>query len=98
MGEAIEGGKDIAEVFAFPNPVVHEYRGPIAITGLVIDTDIKITDVRGQVVFTTTSLGGRAIWDGNNFQGVRVATGVYLVFASGSDGTQKAVTKILLIN
>ncbi len=98
MGEAIEGGKDIAEVFAFPNPVVHEYRGPIAITGLVIDTDIKITDVRGQVVFTTTSLGGRAIWDGNNFQGVRVATGVYLVFASSSDGTQKAVTKILLIN
>ena len=65
---------------------------------MTIDTDIKITDVRGQVVFATTSLGGRAIWDGNNFQGARVATGVYLVFASGSDGTQKAVTKILLIN
>ncbi len=98
MGEANEGKETMGEVYAYPNPVAHEYLGPIAITGLVKNADIKITDIRGQVVFKTTALGGRAIWDGNNFQGVRAATGVYIVFISNADGTEKAVTKILLIN
>ncbi|HET6990787.1 MAG TPA: two-component regulator propeller domain-containing protein, partial [Bacteroidia bacterium] len=98
MGEATEGGDEMGTVYAFPNPVKHEYTGPIAITGLTQNADVKITDMRGEVVFKTTALGGRAIWDGNNFQGVRAATGVYIVFVSNADGTQKAVTKILLIN
>ena len=98
MGEAIDGGDKMGDVYAFPNPVNHEYHGPIAITGLTQNADVKITDIRGDVVFTTTALGGRAIWDGNNFQGVRASSGVYMVFVSNADGTQKAVTKILLIN
>lgn len=98
MGEANEGGDEMGEVYAFPNPVSHDYTGPIAITGLVKDADVKITDIRGQVVYTTTALGGRAIWDGNNFKGERAASGVYIVFISNTDGTQKAATKILLIN
>ena len=98
MGEANEGKEEMGDVYAYPNPVAHEYLGPIAITGLVRNADVKITDIRGEVVYKTTALGGRAIWDGNNFQGVRAATGVYVVFISNADGTQKAVTKILLVN
>src|ERR1041385_6655743 len=63
MGEANEGKDYMGDVYAYPNPVTHEYTGPIAITGLVKDADVKITDVRGQVVYKTTALGGRAIWD-----------------------------------
>ncbi|MDQ3109220.1 MAG: T9SS type A sorting domain-containing protein [Bacteroidota bacterium] len=98
MGEANTGEDEMGDVYAYPNPVTHDYTGPIAITGLVKNADVKITDIRGQVVFKTTALGGRAIWDGNNFQGERAASGVYMVFISNTDGTQKAVTKILLIN
>jgi hypothetical protein len=98
MGEANTGADEMGDVYAYPNPVSHDYTGPIAITGLVKNADVKITDIRGQVVYKTTALGGRAIWDGNNFQGERAATGVYMVFISNEDGTQKAVTKILLIN
>jgi hypothetical protein len=98
MGEANKGEDFMGDVYAYPNPVTHEYTGPIAITGLVKDADVKITDVRGQVVYKTTALGGRAIWDGNNFSGERAATGVYMVFITNADGSQKAVTKILLIN
>jgi hypothetical protein len=98
MGEANKGEDFMGDVYAYPNPVTHEYTGPIAITGLVKDADVKITDIRGQVVFKTTALGGRAIWDGNNFNGQRAASGVYMVFISNEDGTEKAVTKILLIN
>ncbi|CAN5349723.1 two-component regulator propeller domain-containing protein [soil metagenome] len=98
MGEAIAGEDVMGDVYAFPNPVTHDYTGTIAITGLVKNADVKITDIRGQVVFKTTALGGRAIWDGNNFQGERAASGVYMVFVTNDDGSQKAVTKILLIN
>jgi hypothetical protein len=98
MGEANLGEETMGDVYAYPNPVAHEYTGPIAITGLVKDADVKITDVRGQVVYKTTALGGRAIWDGNNFKGERAATGVYMVFITNADGSEKAVTKILLVN
>lgn len=97
-GEAIEGKDEMGDVYAFPNPVHPDYSGPIAITGLVKDADVKITDVRGNVVFKTTALGGQAIWDGNNFKGERAASGVYMVFITNEDGSQKAVTKILLMN
>ncbi|CAN5912665.1 two-component regulator propeller domain-containing protein [soil metagenome] len=98
MGDANTGAETMGDVYAYPNPVTHEYDGPIAITGLVKNADVKITDIRGQIVFKTTALGGRAIWDGNNFAGERAASGVYMVFITNADGTQKAVTKILLIN
>lgn len=97
-GEAINGEDHMGDVYAFPNPVSPDYHGPIAITGLVKNADVKIADMRGNVVFKTTALGGQAIWDGNNFKGERAASGVYLVFISNEDGTEKAVTKILLIN
>jgi hypothetical protein len=96
--EAIEGEDHMGDVYAFPNPVSPDYHGPIAITGLVKNADVKIADIRGNVVFKTTALGGQAIWDGNNFKGERAASGVYVVFISNEDGTEKAVTKILLIN
>lgn len=96
--DAVEGDDHNGDVYAYPNPVRPEYHGPIAITGLVRDADVKITDIAGNLIFQTTALGGQAIWDGNNFQGQRAASGVYLVFITNEDGTQKKVTKILLMN
>lgn len=96
--DATEGGDTNGEVYAFPNPVTPEYDGPIAITGLVRDADVKITDIRGQVVYQTKALGGQATWNGNNFSGQRAASGVYLVFITNEDGTETAITKILFIN
>lgn len=96
--DAIAGEETMGDVYAYPNPVKPDYHGKIAITGLVRDADVKITDIAGNVVYQTTALGGQAIWDGNNFQGERAASGVYLVFITNEDGTQKKVTKILLMN
>ncbi len=97
-GDATEGGNSFGNVYVFPNPVKHDYNGPIAITNLVNDADVKITDITGTLIFKTTALGGQAIWDGNNFSGQRAHTGVYLVFCSSPDGTQTHVTKLLFIN
>lgn len=84
-----------SEVYAFPNPVMPDYEGIIAIKGLGRDADVKITDISGNVVFVTKSEGGQAIWNGKNLKGERVATGVYTVLTNSSTGKGRAVAKIL---
>jgi hypothetical protein len=97
-GTATAGSEFYSDVYSFPNPVKHTYDGPIAIKGLVANSIVKITDISGSLVYETQSDGGQAIWNGKNFSGERVSTGVYMVFCANQDGTQKMVTKILFIN
>jgi hypothetical protein len=97
-GEAAEGKPVNDNVYAFPNPVRPGYTGPIAIKGLVNNADVKITDTYGNVVYTTQAEGGQAVWNGYNFDGRRAASGVYVVFVTDSNGEEKIVTKILIIN
>jgi streptogramin lyase len=85
-------------VYVYPNPVRETYDGPIAITNLVKDSDVKITDINGVLVYKAIAKGGQAIWDGRNFAGRRANTGVYLVFITNIDGSQTLVSKILFIN
>jgi hypothetical protein len=89
-----------SKILAFPNPVRPDYDGPIAIKGFARDSDVKIADVNGNVVFETRALGGQAIWEGKDFNGNRVATGVYLVLATNTknlDAPDAVVTKILFV-
>ncbi|MBQ7984523.1 MAG: hypothetical protein IJ250_02670 [Bacteroidales bacterium] len=81
----------------FPNPVRPEYDGLIAIKGFVEDSDVRITDANGRMVAHLQSLGGLAVWDGKNFNGQRVGTGVYFIFSSANEGNNKAVGKVLII-
>ena len=87
-----------SEIYAYPNPVREDYNGVIAIKGLYQNSDVKITDVSGTLVFATKAEGSQAIWHGRNFNGDKVQTGVYLVFITNDDGSETAVTKILVIN
>jgi hypothetical protein len=98
MGQAVAGNEDFNDVYVYPNPVREDYEGDITITGLVTDANVKITDVSGNIVYETTALGGQAIWDGRNFSGKRVHTGVYLVFCTNEDGSKTHVTKLLFIH
>ena len=96
-GNAIEGNEKFAKVYAFPNPVREDYTGSVTITGLMRDTEVKITDLSGDLVYETRSEGGMATWNLNNYRGRRVATGVYFAFCSGPEGKHATVTKILVI-
>ena len=61
---------------------------------------MSITDIEGNLVFKTQSLGGQAIWDGINLEGNEVSGGVYLVFSSTNDffrDIDSFVTKILVV-
>ncbi|MFZ1686061.1 MAG: hypothetical protein WAU70_01475 [Flavobacteriales bacterium] len=95
--DATDGNGEADCATVFPNPVRGSHTGPVAITGLVRDSDVKITDMSGNLVYRTTSLGGQAMWPGTDMSGNRVSGGVYLAYSTNSDGTQKCMTKILVM-
>lgn len=97
MSTATNFDNEISEVIVFPNPVRPDYEGVITIDGLAYQSDVRITDTAGNLVYATTSNGGRATWDGNGRDGRRVATGVYLVFAASPDGSAANVGKLAII-
>jgi hypothetical protein len=86
-----------SNIKVFPNPVRPEYEGKIRVTGFVKDSDVKITTATGMVVTQGTSLGGTFVWDGCDSQGKRVATGVYYVVGSDSEGKNGVVAKVLVV-
>ena len=85
-------------MIVFPNPVPPGYAGSIAIRGLVDNALVKITELDGRLVYQARALGGQAIWNGKNYKGGPVATGVYLVLVSDDTRTQKLATKIVFIS
>jgi hypothetical protein len=86
-----------SNVTIFPNPVSKDFTGTIAIKGLPLNADVRITDISGQLVYRTTALGGQAVWNGVDYKGHRPQSGVYLVFASSADGTQTHSGKIVFM-
>lgn len=96
-GAATEAGGEITKpLFTYPNPVPSGYGGMIAIKGFTAASNVKITDINGQLVYQTTSTGGQVAWNGRDYTGRKVQSGVYLVFAVSKDGTQKASGKFII--
>ena len=90
-----------SEVYVFPNPVRPDYHGPITVKGLVAEALVQITDINGQLIYETESLGGQAIWDRTNLNGELVPSGVYLIFSSEKrafDTPGSFVTKVMVIS
>jgi hypothetical protein len=89
---------EYASTTVFPNPVRPTYFGPVTIQGIRYNSDVKITDVAGNLVYKTVSNGGTATWDCKNLNGERVATGVYLIWTGMNEGKGKKVGKVLVVN
>ncbi len=98
MGNATEAKEVHGVISVYPNPVGPDYTGLIAIKGLVNNAFVKITDIKGKMVYETRANGGMATWDGRNFTGKRTSTGVYLVYSTNAEGTETNVAKILFVN
>jgi hypothetical protein len=98
MGEATGAGDEFDDVYVYPNPVRETYDGPVVVKGLVEDTDVRITDIAGNLVHKAKSLGGQAIWDGKNLNGNRCKTGIYLVFLTDPNGEKTKITKLMFIH
>ncbi|HET9433497.1 MAG TPA: two-component regulator propeller domain-containing protein, partial [Chitinophagaceae bacterium] len=95
---ATEGGETNSNVLVFPNPVPPGYGGTIAIRGIVNNAIVKITELDGRLVYQTRALGGQAVWDGKDYKGRRISSGVYLVLISDDGRKENLATKIIFIN
>ncbi len=81
----------------YPNPVLSGYTGKIAIRNLEVGTDIRITDINGQLAFKTITDNGQAIWDGLDYTGHKVQSGVYMVFITSPGGKQTHCSKLVFL-
>jgi len=88
---------EVDQLKVYPNPVRQDYFGPIAIDGVASNSSVKITDETGNIVNLLISEGGQAVWYGTDFNGDRVATGVYFIYATDRTGKKKASGKVLII-
>ena len=96
--DAILGGSTHKNVKVFPNPVQPDYEGQIAVSGLVANAFVKITDIAGNLVYQTRADGGQANWNGKDYNGKRVNTGIYLILTTDELGVETFVSKLLFIN
>jgi hypothetical protein len=81
-------------VTVFPNPVKPDYTGPITIQGIRYDSDVRITDAAGRLVYKTTSNGGTATWNGKTMTGAPVATGVYFIWTATNENLSSKDRKV----
>ena len=97
----------------YPNPVRPSFNiadKKIKIEGLSENTNIKITDIEGNLVAEAQSRtnarfngfnleidGGTAFWNGKNFANNTVASGVYLVLLSNLETFETNVLKLMIV-
>lgn len=86
-----------SNVVVFPNPVTPDYNGPIAIRGLVEDSEVKIISTGGQLVWNGTSSGGTCTWNGVANNGKPVASGIYHVVANTPESGKAIMTRIVIV-
>jgi len=97
QNDAGVGNDDFQKIKVYPNPVPPKYSGEITIDGLAEDSEIRITDIQGKLVYQTTSNGSKATWNGLRLNGTKPNSGVYLIFAINRDGSQTAMGKFVFI-
>ncbi len=96
-GKATTAAQNLEQMRAYPNPVRPHYEGVVTIDGLMKNTNVKITDIEGNLVYEEISEGGSIQWNTTAFGQYKVASGVYLVLATSADNTETKVTKIMII-
>ena len=97
-GDATEASPGYSDVYAYPNPVRLEIDDRVIITGLMNNSNVKITDLSGNLIIQGISAGGQFVWNCRGRSGNRVATGIYLVLSSTPEARESVVTKIAIIN
>lgn len=96
----LEPPQSFAKLKIFPDPAVLSLAKPtqIQIQGLVANSTIKVFSVDGRLVKQFEAQGGKvAYWNGTDDSGKLLSTGIYIIVAYSSDGSQSTVGKIAVI-
>lgn len=97
QSDAAKGMDHLSEAYVYPNPIRPGFEGVITIAKLSDNSTVKITDTAGNLICTTLSNGGIAIWDGNDAYGKKVRSGIYYAHCNNEAGDEYALVKILFL-
>ncbi len=90
--------RSMDDLFVYPNPFSYNQNsGPVYIEGLSEETTLSVITVDGRLVSRFNTRGGRAEWNVRDFNGNKVASGVYLIVANDVNGNEKGVGRIVVI-
>jgi len=64
----------------------------------VENATVKITELDGRLVYQARALGGQVIWNGKDYKGKRVASGIYLVLITDDTRKENLATKIVFLH
>lgn len=81
----------------YPNPVRPEYSGDVHITGLAFNSNVKIANAAGRLVYEGQSNGGMFTWNCCYRTGKKVSSGIYYALCTDEAGKKGACAKILII-
>lgn len=88
---------EMEKLKVFPNPFQYSRHNQIVIEGLSDATQIKILGVDGFVVNELSAQGGRVSWDGYDYNGNQLGTGVYFVIAYEESGRERGTGKVVIV-
>lgn len=86
-----------SNIKVYPNPLRPEMEKKITITGLALNTTVKIANAAGRLVRQGTSTSGAFTWNCRTDDDKLVPGGIYYVLATDSEGKRGATAKLLII-
>ncbi len=97
QGLAVETPEPPTTIRIFPNPVMPDYDGPIMIENVPTNARIRVVDAAGNLVYADRAVGNRAIWDGADLEGRKIAPGVYYIMALPTERARTFLGKVLIL-
>jgi len=97
---AIQPEKTFSKLFIYPNPLIlgSGNGNNATIDGLIQDSQIKILSISGKLINEFPAFGGRITpWDGKDFNGNFVPSGIYIIVAFDEEANNVATTKVAVI-
>ena len=96
-GRSSPPAENLENVIVYPNPVRPSFSGEVTIEGLTARSNVKITDIVGNLVYEENAVAGNITWDTTAFGRHKVASGVYLILVTGPDAVETQIRKLLII-
>ena len=94
-----KAAEKMKDLYIYPNPF--SYSDPeaseIIIDNLGDETTIQIMGLDGRVINSIEARGGRITWNARDFNGNKVATGVYFAVALDEENDRRAFGKLVIV-
>jgi len=96
---SIQPPQSFSEISVYPNPfVLGADAAKVTIDGLIKNSSIRIFSINGNLIRDFKSPGGKiAFWDGKDFSGNYVSTGIYIIVAYDEEANNVKTSKIAVI-